>query len=44
MTLHNDKTGNSVTVATDAGRDDAFVLAKLQYSGGYVQEPETEFA
>lgn len=33
--LRNKNTGNEVTVATDGGRNDRFVLNRLQFSGSY---------
>ena len=35
VTYYNKVSGNSVTLATDAGRNDAFVKSKVQFSGGY---------
>jgi len=35
VTYHNTVTGNSVTVATDAGRNDAFARSKVSFTGNY---------
>lgn len=35
VTYYNKVTGNAVTLQTDAGRNDAFVNSKVQFTGGY---------
>jgi hypothetical protein len=35
VTLHNSRTGNTVQIGTDAGRNDQFVKNKISFSGGY---------
>lgn len=38
VTYYNEKTGTSVTLSTDDGRDDEFVNSRVQFSGGYPHE------